>query len=82
LARFLAGQRDEYPGLPAAYFDGATEHVLAEFEKRARTSRNPALAADLPGLTLRPDLAAGTAAKLLFRNWLNFLSTGASNVRA
>jgi hypothetical protein len=32
------------------------------------------LAAELPGLTLRPDLAAGSAAELLFRNWLSFLA--------
>jgi homoserine O-succinyltransferase/O-acetyltransferase len=74
IARFLSGQRDEYPNLPTAYFDSATEHVLKQFEAHARARRDPTLAAELPGLTLRPDLAAGAAAKLLFRNWLNFLA--------
>jgi homoserine O-succinyltransferase len=77
IARFLNGQRDEYPDLPAAYFDSATEDVLRQFEVRARATRDPMLAAGLPGLTLRTDLGAGTAAKLLFRNWLSFLVTGA-----
>jgi homoserine O-succinyltransferase/O-acetyltransferase len=77
VARFLSGQRDEYPNLPAAYFDSATEQILKHFEARARASRDPTLAAELPGLTLRPDLAAGTAANLLFRNWLSFLAAGA-----
>jgi homoserine O-succinyltransferase len=74
IARFLAGQCDDYPNLPTAYFDDETEQVLKDFETRARDSRDPTLAAELPGLTLRPDLAAGVAAKLLFRNWLNFLA--------
>ena len=74
IARFLAGQRDDYPNLPATYFDAETEQVLRHFEVRARAGRNPMLAAELPGLTLRPDLAAGSAAKLLFRNWLSFLA--------
>jgi len=79
IARFLNGQRDEYPNLPVAYFDSATEQVLKQFEVSARASRDPTLAAGLPGLTLRPDLAAGTAARLLFRNWLNFLAGGAGD---
>jgi homoserine O-succinyltransferase len=79
VARFLSGQRDEYPNLPEAYFDSATEQVLKQFEARARVSRDPTLAAELPGLTLRPDLAAGTAAKLLFRNWLGFLAGDAGD---
>jgi homoserine O-succinyltransferase len=74
IARFLAGQRDDYPNLPAAYFDAETEQVLRDFEARARAGRDPMLAAELPGLTLRPDLAAGSAAELLFRNWLSFLA--------
>lgn len=74
IARFLSGQRDEYPNLPFAYFDSPTEQVLKQFEARARASRDPTLAAGLPGLTLRPDLAAGAAARLLFRNWLSFLA--------
>jgi len=77
IARFLSGQRDDYPNLPIAYFDDVTEHVLQQFEARARTRRDPTLAAELPGLTLRPDLAAGTAAKLLFGNWLSFLAADA-----
>lgn len=81
IARFLNGQRDEYPNIPVGYFDSATEEVLKQFELRARADRDPTLAAGLPGLTLRPDLAVGTAAKLLFRNWLGFLAEGAANSR-
>jgi homoserine O-succinyltransferase len=79
IARYLARQRNEYPNLPKSYFDSATEEVLKQFEARARSRRDPTLAAELPGLTLSPDLAAGAAAKLLFRNWLEFLADRAGD---
>jgi homoserine O-succinyltransferase/O-acetyltransferase len=79
LARFLSGERDNYPAIPAGYFDKVTEERLTAFERRARAERDPLLAAELPGLTLRPDLAAGIVAKVVFRNWLGLLreDTGA-----
>jgi homoserine O-succinyltransferase/O-acetyltransferase len=73
LARYLAGARDDYPAIPANYFDAATEAQLTSFERRAKNARNPTLAAELPGLTLRGDLAAGVAAHVILRNWLGFL---------
>jgi homoserine O-succinyltransferase len=73
LARFLSGERDSYPNIPAGYFDTETVEQLESFERRARANRNPLLAAELPGLTLRSDLAAGVAANGIFRNWLDFL---------
>jgi homoserine O-succinyltransferase/O-acetyltransferase len=73
LARFLARERDDYPAVPASYFDPPTEAQLASFRERALVARTPTLAAELPGLTLRPDIAAGVAAKILFRNWIGFL---------
>ncbi len=73
LARFLAGERDDYPAVPANYFDPPTEIQLASFRERALAARAPTLAAELPGLTLRSDIAAGLAAKIIFRNWMRFL---------
>ena len=73
LARFLIGERDSYPNIPAGYFDAATVEQLESFELRARANRDPMLAAELPGLTLRSDIAAGAAANTIFRNWLGFL---------
>jgi len=73
LARFLSGERDSYPNIPAGYFDAATVIQLESFEQRARANRDPVLAAELPGLMLRPDIAAGAAANTIFRNWLGFL---------
>ncbi|UFZ02799.1 homoserine O-succinyltransferase [Bradyrhizobium ontarionense] len=74
IARFLAGQRDDYPRFPKSYFSAETEAVLNAFEARAKVKRDPTIAAELPGLTLRPDLAAGDAAQLLFTNWISFLA--------
>jgi homoserine O-succinyltransferase len=77
IARYLAGERKDYPAIPVSYFDSETEAVLANFEQHARARRNPELAAELPGLTLRPGVPAGGAATTIFRNWLDFLGDDA-----
>ena len=76
ISRFLAGERDTYPAVPAGYFDIETEERLASFERRAQSERRPALNTDLPERTLRHENAAAASAAL-FRNWLGYLSDGA-----
>ncbi|MCP3461754.1 homoserine O-succinyltransferase [Bradyrhizobium sp. CCGUVB23] len=78
IGRFLAREREAYPALPMSYFDAATEEKLIRFEKRARHQRHPAMASELPALNLRSDIAAGSAAAVLFRNWLDFLAEDAA----
>jgi homoserine O-succinyltransferase len=73
VSRFLAGERDRYPGIPVGYFDPETEQKLAAFAVRAQTERRPALSAELPERNLRLDIATGAAATVMFRNWLDFL---------
>jgi homoserine O-succinyltransferase len=80
ITRYLSGERNTYPAFPVGYFDIETEHKLASFEKRARIERKLPLSVELPGLTLRPDIAAGAAATAIFGNWLGGLSGGASGV--
>ena len=77
IARFLAGERKDYPAIPASYFDSETEEVLADFEQRAHAHRNVEMAAELPGLTLRQGVPAGGAATTMFHNWLDFLGQDA-----
>jgi homoserine O-succinyltransferase len=74
ISRFLAGERDRYPGIPVGYFDAETEQRLAAFAVRAQTERRPALATELPERNLRQDIATGAAATVMFRNWFDFLS--------
>lgn len=76
LGRFLAGERDAYPSLPAGYFDPATTAALEAFRQRAERFRDPALLLDLPAMTIRPELATAPAdaAALLFRNWLRLVA--------
>jgi peptidoglycan/xylan/chitin deacetylase (PgdA/CDA1 family) len=81
LARFLAGERDNYPDIPAGYFDARTVEQLERFELRARANRDPVLAAELPGLTLRSDLAAGAAADTIFRQLAWLPSRGSARAR-
>ena len=76
ITRFLAGQRDVYPAFPRNYFTAETEHRLTNFQKLARIERKLPLSAELPKLTLRPDIGAGAAASAIFGNWLDDLSTG------
>jgi homoserine O-succinyltransferase len=78
VTRFLTGERDSYPAVPTGYFDAETEGRLASFRARAHAARSPALSAEVPGMTLRSDIAAGTAATAIFRNWLSYLSDGAT----
>jgi homoserine O-succinyltransferase len=77
ISRFLAGERDTCPAVPAGYFDTETEEKLASFAKRASTERRPALSTELPDRTLRPDVATNAAATAIFRNWLGYLYDGA-----
>ncbi|MBK3661976.1 homoserine O-succinyltransferase [Bradyrhizobium diazoefficiens] len=77
IGRYLAREREVYPALPVSYFDAATQEKLVRFEKRARHQRHPALTNELPALTLRTDIAAGSAAAALFRNWLQYLGADA-----
>jgi homoserine O-succinyltransferase/O-acetyltransferase len=79
LARFLNGERDDYPAIPVDYFDDVTSERLIAFESRARAIRDPMLAAELPGLTLRDDRSTSVAATVIFANWLAYLGEDASS---
>jgi homoserine O-succinyltransferase len=80
ISRFLAGGQDNYPAMPAGYFDGETERKLADFQTRASVERKAALSAELAGIALRPDIATGAAATAIFRNWLGYLCGGSGSM--
>jgi len=72
IGRFLTGERDDYPEIPVAYFDAATEAALHALRTDAERNRDPAMIGKLPKLTLRPGVAdeIDATATMLFRNWL------------
>ena len=74
VSRFLAGERDACPAVPAGYFDAETEERLAAFARRAKAERRPELSGELPHRTLRHNTAASEVASAIFRNWLGFLA--------
>ncbi len=76
--RFLTGERESYPAIPAGYFDAETESSLRSFQKRASAAPSPTLSPELPAMRLRSDAATGVAAAAIFRNWLRYLSDGAN----
>jgi homoserine O-succinyltransferase/O-acetyltransferase len=76
ITRFLSGERDTYPAIPAGYFETETEARLEAFQKRAWAERRLPLSAELPALRVRPDSVPGAAAIAIFRNWLEYLSDG------
>ena len=77
ITRFLSGERDTYPAIPAGYFEAETEARLASFQTRAAVERKLPLSTELPGLKVRPDIAAGATAITIFKNWLEYLSESA-----
>ena len=79
VARFLRGERDDYPGMPHAYFDPATEAALHQVRERALADRRSVGLGDLPRHTpLRQELAAHWQASLVpvFSNWLASIARG------
>jgi homoserine O-succinyltransferase len=76
IGRYLAGDQEFYPNIPERYFDTATTLALGEFRAWAFAERNPALIADLPKLTLLPNVTVEpeTAATTIFGNWLRYLA--------
>jgi homoserine O-succinyltransferase len=79
VGRFLQGENEDYPTMPVAYFDPASERALLGFRQRAEFDRQPGLLASFPK-DVRPEGAAVSrwqaSAIAIFRNWLAFIGTG------
>ncbi len=70
--RYLQGERDSLPALPAHYFDARTESRLAVFQDRAGSGDARALDAFPREWAVRPALVAlwRASSTQLYRNWL------------
>jgi homoserine O-succinyltransferase/O-acetyltransferase len=84
VSQYLAKERDDYPGLPANYFDLATEAALTAFSHKARAQRHPELSEQFPDLrSAIPHLGIWhPAATQIFRNWINHVAALKAERRA
>jgi homoserine O-succinyltransferase/O-acetyltransferase len=78
VARFLRGERKDYPALPRHYFDRAAAGSLDAFKARAAADRRESVMESFPETALREALvnAWRAAAVRLYRNWLAVVATG------
>lgn len=72
VGRFLSGERETLPALPAHYFPDAAARKLSAFADMALTDRSPELFARFPAIDAPPPLQSAwqAGAASLFRNWL------------
>ncbi len=76
VARFLRGEREDYPRMPQHYFGPATEAALAAFRQRAESAPREELMAEFPAaaaeMSMPPRWQPFSAA--IYRNWLAYIS--------
>jgi homoserine O-succinyltransferase len=76
VTRFLTGERDVYPEIPAGYFDDDTAIEMAAFRQRAERNRGPDMLQSLPpdinGVNIRH--AWHQTAVAIFANWVSHLA--------
>lgn len=72
VGRYLAGDRDDLPNLPAHYFPDDAAGTLSAFAEMAAAGRSPELFSRFPSIDARPPLQSAwqDGAASLFRNWL------------
>jgi homoserine O-succinyltransferase len=83
VARFLAGERDDYPILPTGYFDAAAMARCEAFETRVRATRDRRLLSQFPVSESDRGLvhAWREPALRLYGNWLAAVAARASSSR-
>ena len=76
VARFLAGERADYPAMPLGYFDPGATSVANRFAARALAERRSDLIADFPKNILEAGLKCPwrPAAIGLYQRWAAYLS--------
>ncbi len=76
VARFLAGERDDYPPTPLGYFDDAATALVEAFRVRALADRRGAPIAEFPKTALEAGLQCPWRAAALgvYEKWAAYLS--------
>src|SRR5262245_17034170 len=75
IGRFLKGERDSYPSMPAGYFDEEVVDALVALQERALADRREELLADFPTV-MATDHVTNTwrsSAQGFYRNWLQHI---------
>ena len=74
--RFLRGEQNSLPAIPAAYFAPPVERALLAFAERARFDRRPETMAAFPdaGAFGPADASWRKSAIRLYRNWLDIVA--------
>jgi len=75
IRRFLAGERDTYPGMPHGYFDGETVAALDALRERALADRREEVLSEFP-TALATERVTNTwraSGISLYGNWLRYI---------
>jgi homoserine O-succinyltransferase/O-acetyltransferase len=83
IARFLAGERGQYPGTPLGYFNDEATALASVFRARALADRRPELIADFPKDVLELGLKCPWRAAALgvYEKWVAFLAARKAELR-
>jgi homoserine O-succinyltransferase/O-acetyltransferase len=84
IKRFLRQERETYPTMPRRYFDAHATKILSEFQKIATANRTEALIEKFPEGEMAGRIRSKwhTSAKIIYRNWLQYLATSKANASA
>jgi homoserine O-succinyltransferase len=77
IGRFLRGERESYPAMPAGYVDAGAKALLGAFRERALVDRGEDLLAEFPMNAVEAGLSNGwrMSAIAIYRNWISHLSS-------
>jgi homoserine O-succinyltransferase len=75
IKRFLRGERETYPTMPAGYFDEAASQLLNGFREMAMADRREDIVASFPETAVVGGLQNSwhSSASCIYRNWLQYL---------
>jgi homoserine O-succinyltransferase/O-acetyltransferase len=82
IKRFVRGERDTYPSIPAGYFDMATATLAAKFREVVLFDRREELLDKFPETIIAPMLQKTWQSSALstYHNWLNYVILNKANV--
>jgi homoserine O-succinyltransferase/O-acetyltransferase len=75
VGRFMRGERDNYPNMPARYFDPATADLLNAFRSQALADRREELMSAFPAEHMFNAVSNTwhSQARCTYANWLDYI---------